>query len=74
MGYPILISLVVLRVSATADDDIPFYRRLITLYQTVHDELHARSGQIQGPLKLQCIRTDTEIVMGWVRLTTSINI
>ena len=40
--------------------------RLITLYQYVHDALHARSGQAQGPLKLQLVRTDKEIIMGWV--------
>lgn len=40
--------------------------RLMTLYQIVHDAIHARSGQEQGPLKLQCIRTEREIVMGWV--------
>jgi hypothetical protein len=39
--------------------------RLVTLYQTLHDAIHARSGQ-EGPLKLQYIRTDTESVMGWV--------
>ena len=38
---------------------------LITLYQVVHDALHARSGQVQGPLKLQCIKTDKEMIMGW---------
>jgi len=41
-------------------------KRLITLYQCVHDALHARSGQAQGPLKLTFIRTEKEIVMGWV--------
>lgn len=41
-------------------------RRLITLYQTLHDSIHAKSGQSQL-LKLQYIRTDTESVMGWVR-------
>ncbi|KAG6831949.1 hypothetical protein H0H92_006550 [Tricholoma furcatifolium] len=40
-------------------------RRLITLYQTVHDAIHAKSGQ-QGTLKLQYIRTDKESVMGWI--------
>ncbi|KAG8856423.1 Vacuolar fusion protein mon1 [Tulasnella sp. 330] len=40
--------------------------RLITLYQLVHDAVHARSGQPGGPLKLQFIRTDTECVLGWV--------
>lgn len=40
--------------------------RLVTLYQTIHDALHAKSGQAEGPVKLQLIRTDTECVMGWV--------
>ncbi|KAF9221613.1 DUF254-domain-containing protein [Gyrodon lividus] len=40
-------------------------RRVITLYQTVYDAIHAKSGQ-SGPLKLQCIRTEREIVMGWI--------
>ncbi|QRW27597.1 trafficking protein MON1 [Rhizoctonia solani] len=40
--------------------------RLITLYQTIHDALHAKSGQVEGPAKLQLIRTDTECVMGWI--------
>ncbi|THH12205.1 hypothetical protein EW146_g7782 [Bondarzewia mesenterica] len=40
-------------------------RRLITLYQTLHDGIHARSGQGM-PLKLQYIRTQKESVMGWI--------
>jgi hypothetical protein len=40
-------------------------RRLITLYQTVHDAIHAKSGQMAG-LKLQYLRTEKESVMGWV--------
>jgi len=40
-------------------------RRLITLYQTLHDAIHAKSGQ-EGPLKLQYIRTEQESVMGWI--------
>ncbi|KAH7885260.1 DUF254-domain-containing protein [Phlebopus sp. FC_14] len=40
-------------------------RRIITLYQTVYDAIHAKSGQT-GPLKLQYIRTEMEIVMGWI--------
>lgn len=39
--------------------------RIITLYQILHDYIHARSGQ-EGGLKLQYIRTETESVMGWV--------
>ncbi len=40
--------------------------RLITLYQTLHDAIHAKSGQ-ESTLKLQYIRTERESVMGWVR-------
>ncbi|EKM79357.1 hypothetical protein AGABI1DRAFT_74328 [Agaricus bisporus var. burnettii JB137-S8] len=40
-------------------------RRLVTLYQLLHDAIHAKSGQSE-PLKLQYIRTDTESVMGWI--------
>jgi hypothetical protein len=39
--------------------------RLITIYQTLHDGVHAKSGQ-DLPLKLQYIRTEKEAVMGWV--------
>jgi hypothetical protein len=41
--------------------------RLITLYQTMHDSIHVKSGQ-DLPLKLQYIRTEKEAVMGWVCL------
>ncbi|KAG8933825.1 Vacuolar fusion protein mon1 [Tulasnella sp. 418] len=41
-------------------------RRLVTLYQILHDAVHARSGQPGGPLKLQYIRTEKESVMCWV--------
>ncbi|KAI0648130.1 trafficking protein Mon1-domain-containing protein [Trametes meyenii] len=40
-------------------------RRLITLYQTVFDAIHAKSGQ-ERTLKLQYIRTSQESVMGWI--------
>ncbi|KAH7106907.1 DUF254-domain-containing protein [Auriculariales sp. MPI-PUGE-AT-0066] len=40
-------------------------RRLITMYQRVHDGIHAKSGQ-EGPLKLQYVRTQHECVMGWI--------
>ncbi|KJA17429.1 hypothetical protein HYPSUDRAFT_146508, partial [Hypholoma sublateritium FD-334 SS-4] len=40
-------------------------KRLTTLYQTLHDSIHAKSGQESG-LKLQYIRTDAESVMGWI--------
>jgi hypothetical protein len=46
-------------------DDIKERRRLITLYQTMHDNIHAKSGQ-DLPLKLQYIRTEKEAVMGWI--------
>lgn len=42
-----------------------FFCRLITLYQTIHDAIHGKSGQ-REPLKLQYIRTTHESVMGWV--------
>ncbi|KIK79892.1 hypothetical protein PAXRUDRAFT_259272 [Paxillus rubicundulus Ve08.2h10] len=40
-------------------------RRIITMYQTVYDAIHGKSGQ-SGSLKLQCIRTEKEFVMGWI--------
>ncbi|GJE86335.1 trafficking protein Mon1-domain-containing protein [Phanerochaete sordida] len=40
-------------------------RRLVTLYQTLHDALHAKSGQ-GGTLKMQYVRTERESVMGWI--------
>ena len=39
--------------------------RLITLYQTLFDAIHGKSGQ-ERTLKLQYIRTSQESVMGWV--------
>jgi len=46
-------------------DDIKERRRLITIYQTLYDGIHAKSGQ-DLPLKLQYIRTEKEAVMGWI--------
>jgi len=46
-------------------DEVEDKRRLITLYQTLHDAIHAKSGQ-EGPLKLQYIKTERESVMGWI--------
>ncbi|KAF5382550.1 hypothetical protein D9615_002841 [Tricholomella constricta] len=46
-------------------DNLEDHRRLITLYQTLHDAIHAKSGQ-EGTLKLQYIRTEKESVMGWI--------
>ncbi|KAF9778763.1 vacuolar fusion protein MON1 [Thelephora terrestris] len=40
-------------------------RRLITLYQLIHDALHGKSGQ-EKTLKLQYIRTEKEGVLGWI--------
>ncbi|RPD62325.1 DUF254-domain-containing protein [Lentinus tigrinus ALCF2SS1-7] len=40
-------------------------RRLITLYQTIYDAIHAKSGQ-ERTLKLQYLRTSQECVMGWI--------
>ncbi|KAF8967063.1 vacuolar fusion protein MON1 [Flammula alnicola] len=46
-------------------DQVHARKRITTLYQTLHDSIHAKSGQDAG-LKLQYIRTDTESVMGWI--------
>lgn len=43
------------------------FDRIITMYQLVYDAIHAKSNQSE-PLKLQYIRTEKEIVMGWVSL------
>ncbi|CDO71428.1 hypothetical protein BN946_scf184909.g22 [Trametes cinnabarina] len=40
-------------------------RRVVTLYQTLFDAIHAKSGQ-ERTLKLQYIRTGQESVMGWI--------
>ncbi|EIN12968.1 DUF254-domain-containing protein, partial [Punctularia strigosozonata HHB-11173 SS5] len=40
-------------------------RRLVTLYQAVHDNIHAKSGQ-KGQLKLQYLLTEKESIMGWI--------
>ena len=45
--------------------------RLITLYQILHDAIHAKSGQ-ESTLKLQYIRTEKESVMGWVCLLSCV--
>ncbi|TCD70523.1 Vacuolar fusion protein mon1 [Steccherinum ochraceum] len=46
-------------------DDDNEKRRLITLYQILHDNIHAKSGQ-ESQLKMQYIRTERESVMGWI--------
>jgi len=46
-------------------DNMHEKRRIVTLYQILHDAIHAKSGQ-EGPLKLQYIRTKRESVMGWI--------
>ncbi|KAK2465184.1 hypothetical protein APHAL10511_002538 [Amanita phalloides] len=46
-------------------NDITAKRRLITLYQTLHDAIHAKSGQ-EGTLKLQYLRTEKESLLGWI--------
>lgn len=46
-------------------DDANECRRLVTLYQILHDAIHAKSGQ-EGTLKLQYIRTERESVLGWI--------
>ncbi|KAJ7784388.1 vacuolar fusion protein MON1 [Mycena metata] len=46
-------------------DNIDERRRLTTLYQIIHDAIHAKSGQ-EATLKLQYIRSEKESVMGWI--------
>ncbi|KIY45577.1 DUF254-domain-containing protein [Fistulina hepatica ATCC 64428] len=46
-------------------DDLGERRRLITLYQILHDAIHAKSGQ-GGTLKLQYLKTERESVIGWI--------
>ncbi|KAI9058311.1 DUF254-domain-containing protein [Trametes sanguinea] len=46
-------------------DNLNEKRRLITLYQTLFDAIHAKSGQ-ERTLKLQYIRTSQESIMGWI--------
>lgn len=46
-------------------DGVAEQRRLVTLYQILHDAIHAKSGQSE-PLKLQYLRTEKECVMGWI--------
>lgn len=46
-------------------DSIDERRRLTTLYQILHDAIHAKSGQ-EATLKLQYIRSEKESVMGWI--------
>ncbi|KAH6912786.1 vacuolar fusion protein MON1 [Coprinopsis sp. MPI-PUGE-AT-0042] len=53
-------------------DKLSERKRLITLYQTIHDAIHARSGQ-EAPLKLQYVRTEHEGVLGWSRLFLTSN-
>lgn len=45
-----------------------FHCRIVTIYQVLHDSIHAKSGQDEG-LKLQYLRTETESVMGWVSVS-----
>ena len=47
-------------------DDVEARRRLVTLYQCIHDAIHGKSGQ-KETLKLQYVKTKGESVMGWVR-------
>ncbi|EGO23921.1 hypothetical protein SERLADRAFT_470414 [Serpula lacrymans var. lacrymans S7.9] len=46
-------------------DNLNERRRIVTLYQTLHDAIHAKSGQ-EETLKLQYILTENESVMGWI--------
>lgn len=53
-------------ISPRPEDNLSFTsHRLITLYQILHDAIHAKSGQ-ESTLKLQYIRTERESVLGWV--------
>lgn len=46
--------------------DLPQARkRIVTLYQILHDSIHGKSGQ-QAGLKMQYIRASDESVMGWI--------
>jgi vacuolar fusion protein MON1 len=54
-------------------EDMNDRRRVVTLYQTVHDAIHAKSGQ-SGGLKLQYIRTEKESVMGWVSWSRQVDV
>ncbi|KAJ3737112.1 vacuolar fusion protein MON1 [Lentinula guzmanii] len=50
----------------------PERKRIITLYQLVHDAIHAKGmtnlakGDVREGLKLQYLRTETEAVLGWI--------
>ncbi|KIM63548.1 hypothetical protein SCLCIDRAFT_117184 [Scleroderma citrinum Foug A] len=46
-------------------DTVDEKRRIVLMYQNLYDAIHAKSGQ-PGPLKMQCVRTDKETVMGWI--------
>jgi len=46
-------------------NDMDARRRLVTLYQSLHDAIHAKSGQ-EGALKLQYLRTERESLLGWI--------
>lgn len=46
-------------------EEVDERKRLVTLYQKLHDAIHARSGQGET-LKLQYIKTEKESVMGWI--------
>ncbi|KAJ4486273.1 trafficking protein Mon1-domain-containing protein [Lentinula aciculospora] len=47
-------------------------KRIITLYQLVHDAIHAKGmsslgkGEVKEGLKLQYLKTETEAVLGWI--------
>ncbi|KIK57167.1 hypothetical protein GYMLUDRAFT_61477 [Collybiopsis luxurians FD-317 M1] len=59
-------------VILTQNDQEDERRRIVTLYQIVHDAIHAKgmSGQAKGDakegLKLQYLRTEKEGVLGWI--------
>ena len=51
--------------SLRAPDLTRLQDRLITLYQQLHETVHARSGQ-SAPLRLVYIKTEHEAVLAWV--------
>lgn len=52
-------------LAATDSRDISDPSRVLTLYQQLHDSVHARSGQ-SSPLKLVYVKTDHEACLAWV--------
>ncbi|ODN75472.1 hypothetical protein L202_06607 [Cryptococcus amylolentus CBS 6039] len=49
---------------APYNNDSIDHKRLVTMYQTLHDTIHSRSGQ-DMPVKLVCIQSDHEKCLAW---------